>query len=233
MSKSGRKKRERERAAMQQAGEGQKPQTVISTHQTAAGATVFGRAYPGTVYQRETLPPAPGTFTQACRHGQWVELGVYRVWMQDFFAKTPGLLDVFIDLECGFSSLQRYVPSTLAKYVVEPKPLRMKWEIRDGGVDPGLADTVVRMLKAGYKVGWGCQGGHGRTGWLAAKVLMLLTRQDGSSALKYIREKYCGDAVETRKQLADLGAEVEAKSFEAEEYTNYVRWWDTRQGIKV
>ena len=161
-----------------------------------------------------------------CKHGEWVELGPYKVWMQGFFSNPPVELDVFIDLECGFSGLERYVPPAFTKYVVESKPARMKWEIRDGGVDPCLAETVVKMLKAGYKVGWGCQQGHGRTGWLAAKVLMMLTGRTGTDALNYIRDKYCREAVETRKQLADLGAAVEADAKERVEHSDYLRWWE-------
>jgi len=187
--------------------------------------TAFGNKMPGVVLK---TPDYTVTRLASCNHGQWIIIGPYKVWLQDAFARHPASLDVFIDLECSFNSLRRHIPATFDKYVSRPKPEIMQWEMRDGGIDNDLAQTVVNLLKAGFRVGWGCHMGHGRTGWLAAKVLIMLTGMKGDEALRYIRANYCIHAVETRKQLVDIGAESEID--QDEEYYNYLKWWEGRNG---
>lgn len=82
----------------------------------------------------------------------------------------------------------------------------MIWEITDGnpgGV--GLVNFVLNMLKDGLNVGWGCVGGHGRTGWLAARIYKEVMQCSGDEAVTWIRDHYCDDAVESLSQIQDLG----------------------------
>ncbi len=136
-------------------------------------------------------------------HAQWVDVGSYKVWLKSSYGFMSKELDIYIDLT-GYG-LRRNIPAQLAHILPAPKPIRMEWEIDDGRVCDELPGYVIILLKAGYKVGWGCSGGHGRTGWLAAKVHQLLTKCSGRDAVNHIRANYCIDAVETMVQLRDLG----------------------------
>jgi hypothetical protein len=138
-------------------------------------------------------------------HGKWVEVGEYKVWLRSSGGTYPSdpHLDVYVDLS-GFA-LHRHIPPELAHLIPSPKPLVVEWEVSDGAIDYRIHNHVVTLLKAGYVVGWGCLGGHGRTGWLAAKVHMMLTGCTGRESVNHIRSTYCHNAIETLVQLRDLG----------------------------
>lgn len=149
----------------------------------------------------------PGNTFRWCYHHQWLLLGKphdpYRVFVKSGGASIPNELDVYIDLT---GSHGRYIPDNLNKYFRSIKPQILMWEISDGGTCPVLPGAVLKMVLDGLKVGWGCLGGHGRTGWLAAKIHMLLSGCSGSEAVHCIRNLYCQQAVETTEQYRDLGA---------------------------
>lgn len=144
-----------------------------------------------------------GNWWRVHNHAAWVTVGEYSVWLKSSTGKMHQDLDVYIDL-AGFS-VKRVIPPELVHIVPTPKPMRMVWEIDDGYTDPDLPTHVINLLKAGYLVGWGCLGGHGRTGWLAAKVHQMLTGCSGVEAVNHIRSTFCKEAIETAVQLHDLG----------------------------
>ena len=79
------------------------------------------------------------------------------------------------------------------------------WHISDGGTDERLVEWCIKKIDAGLTIGFGCLGGHGRTGWLAARLVMHYLNLDGPEAVQYVRRNYSRSAVETRSQLHDLG----------------------------
>lgn len=61
------------------------------------------------------------------------------------------------------------------------------------------------VLSKGYKsVCFHCYGGHGRTGTALASMLIENLEAEPMGALRYIREKYCVQAVETDDQIRYL-----------------------------
>jgi hypothetical protein len=155
-------------------------------------------------------------------HGKWVKVGGYQVWLKSQSGSMNPHVDVYIDL-AGLG-LQRSIPPELTHLIPNPKPLRIVWEIDDGRVDSDLPNHVVTLLKAGYSLGWGCLGGHGRTGWLAAKVHQILTGCTGREAVKHIQDNYCPDAIESVVQFANLGTTMFAQYADGDEGDDPYRW---------
>lgn len=140
-------------------------------------------------------------------HAEWLEIGKYKVFLKSSGGKIDENLEVFIDLT-GWYGESIQVPRELEKYLDKSKkPCKMvTWKITDGSPGPKtLMQFVLNMLRDGLTVGWGCMGGHGRTGWLAAKLYKEVLGCDGDTAVTWVRENYCKKAVETNSQLVDLG----------------------------
>ena len=116
-------------------------------------------------------------------------------------------VDVFIDLT-GRAFLDRSIPHQIAHLFPKPGVIIMPWEVTDGTTCEQITGMVVTLLENKYKVGWGCVGGHGRTGWLAASVLKALTGCTGNDAVTYVRDHYCEKAIETQEQLDFLGSNL-------------------------
>jgi len=64
-----------------------------------------------------------------------------------------------------------------------------------------MANEALRVARGGGMVEVGCIGGHGRTGLFLA-ILTVLTMEEphGAKAVAYVRDSYCGRAVESDKQ---------------------------------
>lgn len=92
--------------------------------------------------------------------------------------------------------------------------VHIRYFIKDGNVPENFkqfdtcVDYVIDSLAEGKKVHVGCIAGHGRTGlFLAAvaqKTMGDILAQEGISAIDYVRDNYCGNAVETFKQVLYL-----------------------------
>jgi protein-tyrosine phosphatase len=90
----------------------------------------------------------------------------------------------------------------------------IRFFIKDGSVPENqkqfdaCLDYVIKQLEEGKKVHAGCIGGHGRTGvFLAAiaqKTMGKNLDHDKVSAIDYVRDNYCNNAVETFKQVLYL-----------------------------
>lgn len=91
--------------------------------------------------------------------------------------------------------------------------------IQDYGVLPTdvlnkLVSKILCRLKYGKKIGLFCQGGHGRTGYVASVVLGKLGYED---PIGFLRQHYCEQAVESSAQVLHI-AEVLGKPKLAEDY---------------
>jgi hypothetical protein len=108
----------------------------------------------------------------------------------------------------------------------------------------GLVTWTLDRLKAGAKVHAGCIGGHGRTGLFLAALVASLGEKD---AIQYVRQHYCGKAVESQKQVNWLVEHYGVSKAEPRPYsgtkviqggkttggTSYSKWkedWDASLG---
>ena len=93
------------------------------------------------------------------------------------------------------------------------------YPIHDYGILPDdvldeLVSKILCRINNNKKVGLFCFGGHGRTGYVASVVLGKLGYDD---PIKFLRSKYCKNAVESSEQINHI-AEVLEKPELAEEY---------------
>lgn len=92
--------------------------------------------------------------------------------------------------------------------------VHIRYFIRDGGVPPDIGhfkkciDYLINALDEGKKVHIGCIAGHGRTGImlsaLAQKTIGDQLKEQNISAIDYVRDTYCANAVENMKQILFL-----------------------------
>ena len=201
------------------------PATTTPVKSYSAGGYGSTGTYWDQMQKRGTSTAAVST----CKpHQEWFKIGNkdenYEVWLKSSGGYIHKDVDIFLDLATVYNV--KSIPPDLIKYLpgAAKKTRRVPYEITDGKVDPYVADFVLNMLRDGLKLGWGCIGGHGRTGWVAAKVHQLITGCSGDEAVQHIREGYCDDAIETQIQLDNLGAKIAkpSKSFYAVTYVqNY------------
>jgi len=112
-------------------------------------------------------------------------------------SQIPKEVDLFICLDKNFYQF-------LIQGTYYPPQIRL-WHISDGETDERLVKWCIKKIDTGLTIGFGCLGGHGRTGWLAARLVMHYLNLDGPAAVQYVRRNYSESAVETRSQLHDLG----------------------------
>lgn len=136
---------------------------------------------------------------------QEVDFGVYLdgTWKSYL---TPVVSEIVVSTGAELPSKVRKVWSPAPS-----KPLTgvyLPWRDMQACTDSQLRETVHwinEMVDEGLKVEIACIGGHGRTGTLAAALLM--SRNPNLhpwSAVEILREVYCKDAVETVAQLNSL-----------------------------
>lgn len=177
-----------------------------------------------------------GTYTNCivskCNHAVWLEIphssgSSIKVFLASYAPVVPDEVDVFIDLTTNDPPMP-YIPKWMKKHLpkLQVPEYLVSWNVTDGSVGSSrLIDFILNMIGAGLTVGWGCMGGHGRTGWVACRIIKALTGWSGDQALRYLRENYCEKAVETPKQAQDLGL-VEEKPY-------YTTTYSTSKGGKV
>ena len=81
----------------------------------------------------------------------------------------------------------------------------MSLPISDSSVDDRVAKTIGDCFKDGMKIGWGCVGAHGRTGWVYAKLLMRFEGLSPEAAFIEVRKRLCTKAIESKTQVDNLG----------------------------
>lgn len=180
-----------------------------------------------------------------CKHPLSVTIGKHKVtiiaWEDFEFKKhkdTVDGIDVFIGLtELGFKGYEHKRP-----YYANPLLQKMSdrfnsWipslsnliclEIPDGGTDEEVFSITRDLLKEGKKIGFGCYAGHGRTGWLLARLIKYFERSSGDEAVRRARKRLCVKCVETIDQIRDLGC-----SKEIGWYVQRTLWKEEAQGKK-
>lgn len=99
---------------------------------------------------------------------------------------------------------------TLAKAKPQAAHAWLRLPIKDFGTPEELSrefwdalrDDVYMLMKSGEKVIVFCQGGHGRTGMVAAILCHLLNpKAVGPDPIRWVRDRYCEKAVETANQV--------------------------------
>lgn len=168
------------------------------------------------------------TSHKVCHSPKWVQIGKHSIYLcgsRDFDKDEEGCrkeiakLDVFF----GLDSYQwrdeekvepkRYVNSyleSLRKRFFEDEDVPdniMVAHISDRGTSGFVYYLLRKVIEEGKKVGFGCMGGHGRTGWLAAKLIKYFEGCTGDEAVKRIRSRLCEECVESEAQVKDLGCE--------------------------
>ena len=93
------------------------------------------------------------------------------------------------------------------------------YPIEDYGVLPDdilerLVEEIIAQLESGKRVGLFCSGGHGRTGYVAACVLI---RQGVENPISYLRGRYCRHAVESQEQWEAIRRFMENQLLRMEE----------------
>jgi hypothetical protein len=81
-------------------------------------------------------------------------------------------------------------------------------EIPDYGVHEGIYSIILGEIVAGKRVGFGCYGAHGRTGWVLARLIKDLEGLDGDEAVFQTRKRLCHECVESEEQIRNLGCKV-------------------------
>jgi hypothetical protein len=131
-------------------------------------------------------------------------------------------LDVFFGLDSSWSRLEvlrteyenPLIQSIYNKLYGTQKVLNnmIATHIPDRGIDVDIYKIIRKTLLSGKKIGFGCQAGHGRTGWVLAKLIKSIEKCNGDEAVKRTRERYCMKCVESDKQIEDLGCKVIKKT---------------------
>lgn len=106
--------------------------------------------------------------------------------------------------------------------------------IPDRGIDIDVYKIIRQTLVSGKKVGFGCQAGHGRTGWVLAKLIKSIEKCSGDEAVRRTRKRYCQKCVESEVQRTDLGCKAIVGSDPKPNTSVSKTWrWDDKQGKLV
>ncbi len=150
----------------------------------------------------------PETGVEICGGGRW----------RDVVLKQSDLLiDIGIKLDnlIQISGLKK--PWRLLKFNRVPAIIKIDWSDR-GVPDLGREfwDELIQVIRTEKKrVVISCVGGHGRTG-TALSILAALMGIVKTDPVKFVRDNYCDEAVETIKQILYVeemtGIKVEEKS---------------------
>lgn len=161
--------------------------------------------------------------TPRCVHPEKIKIGEHEVvlmgWMRYHPKESYQLLaglDVFLGLDLQWARemqdankysnpfFQRLVDKFLKRDEDKLDNILLA-VIPDRGTREAVFELARFLLLKDKKVGFGCSGGHGRTGWLAARLVKEFEGVDGDEAVRRVRERYCVEAVESNVQADDLG----------------------------
>ena len=161
-------------------------------------------------------------FFQRCEHplsieiaGKEVVLLSYRDFGEEHIEVFQSL-DMFVGLDGAWnmvsppsmickSSLQKYLDMYLKNRVFLDSLMILP--VEDMEVSEVVYQVVAEAFKDGLKLGFGCLGAHGRTGWLAARLIKEFEGFNGDESVRRIRRRFCKECVESKAQLKDLGCE--------------------------
>jgi len=185
------------------------------------------------------------SYVKECHTPKWVKIGPYEVFLcghNDFgyhekMCKVEmAKLDVFFGLsDYGWSGKEKKEQGKYSNPILEA--IRVKYfgddsglnnimvsTVPDRGVDRYLYFVVREVMKEGEKVGFGCSGGHGRTGWLAAMLIKYFENCSGDEAVRRIRERFCKECVESKTQIEDLDCKKEKGSDKVSTFASDSSW---------
>ena len=69
-----------------------------------------------------------------------------------------------------------------------------------------VIESIVTTARKGLKIGFYCMGGHGRTGAILGSLIALVEKPE--DPIKVVRERYCKQAIESKKQAERVFAMV-------------------------
>lgn len=127
--------------------------------------------------------------------------------------RTISNLDVFIAMDSSWDNYQPKYPKNPIVQALYDKFHNGQdeldnlalIEVEDRGIHERLAKEVVSLFKKGFRIGFGCYGGHGRTGWLLGKLIKEVENIEGDKLIRTIRKRWCEEAVESKEQFKSLG----------------------------
>lgn len=90
----------------------------------------------------------------------------------------------------------------------------LKLHISDRGINLDVYEFIRQQFEAGKSIGFGCMAGHGRTGWVYAKLIKEYEGCSGDEAVRRVRKRFCPKCVESEEQTKDLGCVHELPSDE-------------------
>ena len=166
-------------------------------------------------------------FVKDCHNPKFVQVGNRRIYLcgwRDCYTKELkkiSKLDIFIALDTSWTELLpiSYAASTeliqsLTEFNHDGLSNLIIWRIPDGHIDTDIANEVYRLLQK-YNIGFGCLGGHGRTGWLLGYLINKIERLCGDKLLHEVRDRWCDEAIESSIQFKSLGIRMpqEEKKF--------------------
>lgn len=151
-----------------------------------------------------------------CHKAHYVSVGDYKVFIcglndiDERGLKEISTLDLFVGLDSGwreYSSTQSTNPFIMdfQKLIGETLTNLYVHQVSDYSVDHKLAHATIEAIKQGWKIGFGCIGAHGRTGWLLGRLLQEIEGLTGEDLKNAIRIRLCKNALEGATQFEDLG----------------------------
>ena len=123
----------------------------------------------------------------------------YKDWKETSFVKQFGLLRKYFSADefMKLSQLTKRNPQNIVDAHIE-----------DGEIDLTTAYIIEQTVLKGAKVGFGCMGGHGRTGWLLGYLLHRIGgHPKGNDLILLVKDLLCKEAIETRSQVLNLGGD--------------------------
>ena len=162
----------------------------------------------------------------------------------DVHRHTVGNLDVFIALtDIGFASYEKFkakYSNSLLQIMAERFKRSLPTlenlivlEITDGSIDSEVFEIARDLLEEGKKIGFGCMAGHGRTGWLLAKLIKHFENTTGDEAVRRARKRLCKKCVETGMQITNLGCESEIGWYEQKKILEGADKWKFGTGETI
>lgn len=144
-----------------------------------------------------------------CHGTKKIQVGRYTIWVSNISSYKDCLNEVDI-----FFALDR-------SYSVSISNVYFKL-IQDGEFDFFIANSIYKTIIGGKKVGFGCVGGHGRTGWLLAYLICRIEGLQGSELVYEVRKRLCKEAIESFYQATSLGMSskkwVKEKGYPAQKF---------------
>jgi hypothetical protein len=182
-----------------------------------------------------------------CNHRpKFVKVGSRKVFLcglndveyyRSYVNRSIATLDIFIALD---DQWDKYEPKHFSNPIVEQLyrkfyscgfPNLAIIEIYDGDVNEDLAKEIIRLFKEGKKIGFGCVGGHGRTGWLLGKLIKSVEGLKGDDLVEAVRHRWCKEAIESEDQFKSLG--VNYRHYIADEPYGKFSWNELKNEIPL